>query len=98
MKKQSKWVFRGDLKKSIDEDLPEELITFVRWMVQGTKVAKTDARQYDLHRSCLLLSHQVLTEFISPRQMSFKPVSVDVSSLRNTYESPFSIGLALQLP
>ncbi len=50
------WTFNGSLTNCDDECLPTELVTMMRWIIQGAQAATTDSRARELKNTSQILS------------------------------------------
>ena len=95
-KKDNLWSFSGTLETHSEYGVPVELMLLIRWLLPGSNVAKTGARQKSLHKSCLIISQIIMQEFKNTRQVTHSATSDSALSMfRKTYESPFAVGLSL---
>ena len=95
-KKDNQWSFSGTLETYNEYGVPVELMLLIRWLLQGSNVAETEARQKFLHKSCLIVSQIIMQEFENTRQVTHNATSDSALPMfRKTYESPFAVGLSL---
>lgn len=95
-RKEHPWSFDGSLVGCGEAGVPAELMTLMRWILQGAKAATTETRTELLHKSCLVLSQSIVQACKTDRQVALIPLSSD-SRFRNTFESPYAIGLSLYM-
>ena len=88
------WTFKGSLQGNIAAGLPQELLSMIRWIIQGTVATDTEERSDDILRSCALIGQHIQQEFKSNRQIQYKP-KYSTSSFRSTTETPIGVGLSL---
>jgi len=95
-REESPWSFEGSLVGCSEAGVPVQLITFMRWILQGAKAATTETRTEVLHKSCLILSQSITQACKTSRQITLVPVSSD-SMFRTMFENPYSVGLSLYM-
>jgi hypothetical protein len=95
-RKECPWSFEGSLVGCSEAGVPAELITFMRWILQGAKAATTETRTELLHKSCIILSQSIIQACKTDRQVTLTPVSSE-STFRSMFESPYAVGLSLYM-
>lgn len=90
------WDFHGSLRNAAESAVPQELITMIRWIIQGAEAASSSQKADELHKICLMLSNYVAQECKSKRQVSHVTKRVE-STFRNMYENPYAVGISLYL-
>ncbi|KAK2141819.1 hypothetical protein LSH36_1035g00004 [Paralvinella palmiformis] len=90
------WTFNGSLTDCEEQCVPVELVTMMRWTVQGAQAATTDTRAKELNNTCRILSHSIVQACKTKRQISLTQKSTTVE-FRCVFESPYSVGLSLYM-
>ena len=94
--KDNLWSFSGTLETHSEYGVPVEPMPLIHWLLQGLNVAKSEAHQKSLHKSCLIISQIIMQEFKNTRQVTHNAKSDSALSMfRKTYESPFAVGLSI---
>jgi hypothetical protein len=88
------WTFTGSLINCAGAGVPQELMFFVRWMIQSPNSVCSEYRSKEIECSVNLICQQILNNFKSDRQIKYNPRS-STSSLRSCCETPPSVGLSL---
>ena len=95
-RKSKSWTFNGSLTDYDEQSLPAELLTMMRWIVQGAQSATTDTRAMELNNTCRMLSHSIVQACKTKRQVSLTP-KTSTAEFRCMFESPYSVGLSLYM-
>ena len=88
-----KWVFTGSLEDVGNDNLPEELYSFFRWVIQGLITELSSKEKSDeVHKRAVSLAQTTVTMCLTERQKTNKKSEV----LRLTREMPqqLAVGLA----
>lgn len=89
-----RWVFTGSLEDSCRDNLPEELYSFFRWVVQGPNTQLTgDEKSEEVHRRALSLSQTTVSLCLTERQVK-NPKSEVFKSAREMPQQ-LAVGLAV---
>lgn len=88
--------FDGSLNNNGQTGIPPELSNLMRWILQGAKAAATETRTKQLHLSCTILSHSIMQECKTTRQLTFVPSTVE-AAFRQIVENPYAVGLSLYM-
>jgi len=92
--KSKKWDFTGSLDNITDEQLPKELYSFFRWVIQGPKATlNAEEKSLEVHKRAVSLSQSTISMTLSERQAQNKKSEI----LKVTKEMPqqLAVGLAV---
>ena len=78
----------------VEDGAPAELVTLIRWILQGAKATTSESRSDELHKLCVTLSHSIVQACKTDRQVKLTPVSLE-SAFYTKCETPYSVGLSL---
>ena len=75
--KSNKWVFTGSLDSTSDENLPEELYCFFKWIVQGPSASITvEEKSSEVHKRAVSLAQSTISLTLTERQANNKKSEV----------------------
>ncbi|KAK3708724.1 hypothetical protein QZH41_004431 [Actinostola sp. cb2023] len=92
--KSKEWDFTGSLDNITDEQLPKELYSFFRWVIQGPKATlNAEEKSLEVHKRAVSLSQSTISMTLSERQAQNKKSEI----LKVTKEMPqqLAVGLAV---
>ena len=67
--KENAWRFQGTLLDYSDTDIPYELFSLIRWIIQRAQAAATLSRAEELRKQCTIISQILVRECKSQRQV-----------------------------
>ena len=92
--KSKKWVFMGSLDSISDENLPQELYCFFRWLVQATrKTMNVEEKSTEVHKRAVSLSQSTISLTLTERQANNKKSEI----IKTTREMPQQLGVGLAI-
>ena len=92
--KSKKWVFTGSLDSTSDENLPEELYCFFKWLVQGPSASITvEEKSSEVHKRAVSLAQSTISLTLTERQANNKKSEV----IKVTREMPQQLGVGLAI-
>ena len=94
IRKCKKWVFTGYFDNITDENVPMELFSFFRWVIQGpSDLLSSEKTSSEVHKRAMSLTQSTVAMCLSDRQMKHKKSE----TTRMTAEMPqqLAIGLAV---
>ena len=89
-----KWVFTGSLDDICSDNIPEELYSFFRWVIQGPKTdLSAKEKSEDVNKRAMSLSQTTVSMCLTERQKNNKKSE----ALKSTREMPqqLAVGLAV---
>ena len=89
-----KWEFTGNISEKDYEQLPNELVMFLRWVLQGTSKLHSNHEEIEIDKSSRTIAQHIMYSYKTIDQMRYKQTHPSVSS-RLQKESPLQVGLGL---
>ena len=94
IRKCNKWKFTGSFNDISDQNLPVELYSFFRWVIQGPNDVHSTKKSEDVHKRAMSLSQSTVSMCLSDRQVKYEKSD---ALIRSTVEMPqqLAVGLAV---
>lgn len=94
IKKCKKWVFSGSFDNITDENVPMELYSFFRWVIQGPfDLLSLEKKSSEVHKRAMSLTQSTVSMCLSDRQLRHK--KSDTTRLTAEMPQQLAIGLAV---
>ena len=92
--KSKKWVFTGCLDSTSNENFPDELYCFFKWIVQGPKTTiSVEEKSSEVHKRAVSLAQSTISLTLTERQAKNKKSEV----VKATREMPQQLGVGLAI-
>ena len=87
-----KWKFTGSLENMSDENVPAELFSFYRWIIQGTKhELSAGKKSEEVYNRAMALSQTTVSMCLTERQVKNKKSDV----VRSSSEMPLQLAVGI---
>ena len=87
-----KWKFTGSLENMSDENVPAELFSFYRWIIQGTKhELSAGKKSEEVYNRAMALSQTTVSMCLTERQVKNKKSDV----VRSSLEMPLQLAVGI---
>ena len=94
IKKCKKWVFSGCLQTFTDQNVPMELYSFFRWIIQGTDdLLLAEKKSSEVHKRAMSLTQSTVSMCLTDRQLRHK--KSETTRLIAEMPQQLAIGLAV---
>ncbi|XP_048583519.1 uncharacterized protein LOC5522137 [Nematostella vectensis] len=95
IKKCKKWEFTGSFEDITDENVPRELVSFFRWVIQGPfdLSLQHESKSNEINKRAMSLTESTVAMFLPDRQVRHK--KAETTRMRSEMPHQLAIGLAI---